>query len=158
MALLPNSAQQVGLDHCHKIYVERDYSQGLEVKFCRNFPPILDGLVEPDNWYYTIDTINKLFELAESVNAGSVGETLFGFFTCYLVRLCTKTRYEKKLVEIRRFIDEQNQKIFVPAGFCITDPIDRGFRVLEISVLTSGYSNSPIQNRELEQPSTSRNL
>lgn len=61
---------------------------------------------------------------------GSVGETLVGFFTCYLVRLCTKTRYEKKLVEIRRFIEDQNQKVFIPVGLCMTDPINRGFRVV----------------------------
>jgi hypothetical protein len=100
---------------------------------------------------------------------GSVGETLAGFLTCYLVRLCTKTRYEKKLVEIRRFIDDQNRKVFIPAGLCLTDPIERGFRVvtfklssslfffqLEISILTSGFSNSPAQ--EHGQPSTSRDL
>jgi len=153
---LPNAPQSVGLDNCHKIYVERDYSQGLEVRFQRNFPALLDGLIEPEDWYYAIDTINKLFEVAESVNSGSVSETLVGFFTCYLVRLCTKTRYEKKLVEVRKFIDEQNRKVFIPTGLYITDPIERGFRVLEISILTSGYSNSP--GREHEQPSTSRDL
>jgi len=148
---VPSANQSVGLDNCHKIYVDRDYSIGLEVRFLRNFPALLDGLVEPEDWYYFIDTINKLFELAEAVNIGSVGETLVGFFTCYLVRLCTKTRYEKKLVEIRRFIEEQNQKIFVPAGLCVTDPMDRGFRVLEISILTSGCANSS----GYEQPTTS---
>jgi len=149
-------SQTVGLDSCQKTYVERDYSLGLEVRFLRNFPAPLDGLIEPEDFYYTIDTINKLFQLAEEVNAGSVSETLIGFFTCYLVRLCSKTRYEKKLVEIRKFIDEQNQKIFIPAGLCMTDPIDRGLRVIEISFLTSGFSNSSA--RENEQPTTSRDL
>lgn len=45
MALLPSSVQQVGIDNCHKIYVERDYSLGLEVRFQRNFPALLEGLV-----------------------------------------------------------------------------------------------------------------
>ena len=64
------------------------------------------------------------------VDAGSVGETLLGLFTCYIVRLCVKTRYEKHLVEIRKFIDEQNRKVFQPAGLSITDPIERGLRVV----------------------------
>lgn len=82
MAHLPSSAQQIGVDTCHKIYVDRDYSLGLEVRFQRNFPPLLEGLVsvyfkkwnlffvqiEQEDWYYTVDTINKLFELAESVS------------------------------------------------------------------------------------------
>jgi hypothetical protein len=61
--------QTVALDTCHKIYVERDYSLGLDVRFHRSFPVLLEGLIEPEDWYYTVDTINKLFELAESVSS-----------------------------------------------------------------------------------------
>ena len=39
------SSRSVGLDNCQKIYIERDYSLGLEVRFIRSFPAILDGLV-----------------------------------------------------------------------------------------------------------------
>ncbi|KAI6219557.1 Erf4 domain-containing protein [Aphelenchoides fujianensis] len=145
--------QSVALDGCHKIYVERDYSLGLEVRFHRTFPTALDGLVEEEDWYYTIDTINKLFELAEAVDMGSVGETMVGFLTCYLIRLVMRTRYENKLIEIHKFIEQQNQKVFLPAGLCVTDPVERGFRVLEISVLTSGLANSP--GHEFDEPTTS---
>ncbi|KAI6172496.1 Golgin subfamily A member 7 [Aphelenchoides besseyi] len=150
-------SQSVALENCHKIYVERDYTLGLEVRFQRSYPSALDGLIEEEDWYYTIDTINKLFELAEAVDMGSVGETLVGFLTCYLIRLVTRTRYEKKLVEIHKFIDQQNQKVFLPAGLCLTDPVERGFRVLEITILTSGLSNSPTHD-EFEEPTTSRDI
>jgi len=148
-----NVPHSVALENCQKIYVERDYSQGLDVKFQRNFPPALDGLIDENDWYATVDGINTLFEYAETVNAGAVGETLLGFLTCYLVRLCMKTRYEKQLIEIRRFIDDRNHRIFIPAGLCLTDPVLRGFRVLEISVLSSGLTGSPTGN---DEPTTSR--
>uniref|UniRef100_A0A1I7RPJ1 Ras modification protein ERF4 n=1 Tax=Bursaphelenchus xylophilus TaxID=6326 RepID=A0A1I7RPJ1_BURXY len=132
------SSQPIALDNCHKIFVERDYSSGLDVRFQRSFPSTLDGVIDENSWFYMIDNINSMFKKAESVNMGAIGETLVSFFTCYLVRLCTTTRYEKQLQMIRKFINEQNKNIFLPAGLCITDPIERGLRVLEITVLSSG--------------------
>ncbi|CAD5214957.1 unnamed protein product [Bursaphelenchus xylophilus] len=110
------SSQPIALDNCHKIFVERDYSSGLDVRFQRSFPSTLDGVIDENSWFYMIDNINSMFKKAESVNMGAIGETLM----------------------IRKFINEQNKNIFLPAGLCITDPIERGLRVLEITVLSSG--------------------
>ncbi|CAD5210165.1 unnamed protein product [Bursaphelenchus okinawaensis] len=132
------SSQPIALDNCHKLFVERDYSAGLDVRFQRSFPQNLEGIIDENSWYYLIDNINSMFKRAEAVNMGSIGETLVSFFTCYLIRLCTTTRYEKQLMMIRKFIDEQNKNVFLPVGLCVTDPIERGLRVLEITVLSSG--------------------
>ncbi|NWH40003.1 GOGA7 protein, partial [Chloropsis hardwickii] len=47
------------------------------------------------------------------------------------------------LKKIAKFIQEQNEKIYAPQGLLLTDPIERGLRVIEITIyedrgLTSG--------------------
>lgn len=99
--------------------------------------------MDENTWYHTVDNINVMFKRAGQVNTASVGETLLSFFSCYLVRLCVRTRYEKQLALIREFIDDQNKRVYVPAGLCLTDPMERGLRVLEITLLGSRTSRSP---------------
>ncbi|KAH7723086.1 Golgin subfamily A member 7 [Aphelenchoides avenae] len=128
----------VSLDSCRKIFVDRDYSDGLGVKFVGEFPAALEGIISHEDWDDTIDTINSAFAEAEEVCWSSVLETLVSFCTCYLTRLCLKTRYEKQLAKIREFIEDRNRKVFLPVGLCMSDPMDKGLRVLEISILSTG--------------------
>ncbi|MGH0116692.1 UNVERIFIED_CONTAM: hypothetical protein FKN15_021240 [Acipenser sinensis] len=44
--------------------------------------------------------------------------------------MCMETRYEKVLKKISRYIQEQNEKMYAPRGLLITDPIERGMRVV----------------------------
>lgn len=36
---------EIYLDTCKKIFIERDYSEGVIVKFVKNFPQTLEGIV-----------------------------------------------------------------------------------------------------------------
>uniref|UniRef100_A0A0N5AGL9 Ras modification protein ERF4 n=1 Tax=Syphacia muris TaxID=451379 RepID=A0A0N5AGL9_9BILA len=127
----------IPLSNCHKIFVQRDYSKGLGVQFEVRYPAGLEGKISEETWRNTIETLNEHYNKAEKVCCSTVMETLIGCFSCYISRIFSKTQYEKQLVEIKRFIDEQNETIYIPAGLHLTDPIERGMRVFEISILTS---------------------
>jgi hypothetical protein len=53
-----------------------------------------------------------------------------------LILFQTETHYEKCLRKVARFIVEQNEQVWTKRGLLITDPIERGLRVIEISILT----------------------
>jgi len=62
-----------------------------------------------------------------------------GFFhlqTAYTIYFCSETHYEKCLKKISRFVVEQNSQVWTKRGLLLTDPIERGLRVIEITILT----------------------
>ena len=46
---------------------------------------------------------------------------------------CFQTQYEKALIDIHRFLEEQNENVYLPVGLHITDPIERGMRVVSFT-------------------------
>ena len=51
--------------------------------------------------------------------------------------------YEKCLKKVARFVVEQNEQVWTKRGLLITDPIERGLRVIEISILTEPAQQLP---------------
>uniref|UniRef100_A0A1I7XZ20 Ras modification protein ERF4 n=2 Tax=Steinernema glaseri TaxID=37863 RepID=A0A1I7XZ20_9BILA len=141
---------KIPLNACKKIFIERDYSQGLSVRFQTTFPTRLTGMISPDAWDNVITTLNSLFVEAERVCSSSVVETLLGCFTCYISRAFSKTIYERNLERIMTYIDEQNRDLFMPAGLFLSDPMERGLRMLEISILQTGASQGKIASSPSE--------
>lgn len=43
--------------------------------------------------------------------------------------------FSKVLKKIAKYIQEQNEKIYAPRGLLITDPIERGMRVVSLSTV-----------------------
>lgn len=60
-----------------------------------------------------------------------------GCVTAYLIFMCIQTQYNKCLKRLADYINEQNQSVFIPRGLMITNPMDRGLRVIEIVVVSS---------------------
>uniref|UniRef100_A0AC34QVH1 Golgin subfamily A member 7/ERF4 domain-containing protein n=1 Tax=Panagrolaimus sp. JU765 TaxID=591449 RepID=A0AC34QVH1_9BILA len=139
--------QQISLNSCRKVYIERDYSKGTGVAFNTDFPVQLGGMIDKSDYENTIRQINSLFDEVEQVCLASVLETLVGCGTCYLNRFFTATRYEKQLEKIRDYIDNRNKNIFIPSGLYLMDPKEKGLRVLEISLLATGKAY-PISLRQ----------
>ncbi|KAI6066364.1 Golgin subfamily A member 7B [Aix galericulata] len=54
--------------------------------------------------------------------------------------------HQQVLKKISKYIQEQNEKIYAPRGLLLTDPLERGMRVIEISIYedrcSSGSSSS----------------
>ncbi|XP_067909226.1 golgin subfamily A member 7B-like isoform X4 [Heterodontus francisci] len=78
-----------------KVFIQRDYTDGILCQFQTKFPPELESRV---------------------------------------------------LKKISKYIQEQNEKIYAPRGLLVTDPIERGLRVIEIAIYedrcSSGSSSS----------------
>uniref|UniRef100_A0A8C2CRB6 Golgin A7 family, member Ba n=1 Tax=Cyprinus carpio TaxID=7962 RepID=A0A8C2CRB6_CYPCA len=117
-----------------KVFIQRDYTDGTVCKFQTKFPSELDSRIERTLFEDTVKTLNNYYAEAEKIGGQSYLEGCLACLTVYLIFLCIETRYEKVLKKISRYIQEQNEKVYAPRGLLITDPIERGMRVIEISV------------------------
>ncbi|XP_040574460.1 golgin subfamily A member 7 [Lepeophtheirus salmonis] len=133
----------VSISNCRKIYVQRDYGEGSGVKFQTRFPSDLEGKIIRDEYDYTITTMNSMYEEAERANCSTFCEGCMACVTAYLIYFCSETHYEKCLKKVSRFVAEQNERVWTKRGLLITDPIEKGLRVIEISVLTEPALNPP---------------
>ncbi len=127
--------QRFPLNQCRKVFVQRDYTQGLCVRFYTRLPPQLENYVDERIFEKTVTELNRLYEAAEKVGTRSVCETLAGCLSCYLSHLCISNQYEQQLKTIGKYLREQNELVYLPRALFLTDPVERGLRVLEISIL-----------------------
>ncbi|XP_046850027.1 golgin subfamily A member 7-like [Xenia sp. Carnegie-2017] len=121
-----------------KVYVQRDYSRGTNCRFMSEMPVELQGRIEVEIFLKTIERINEIMNDAEKIGCASYFENCLGCLTGYLSLLCVETQYEKALKRLTEYVNQQNDKIFVPKGLMITNPIEKGLRVIEISILNLG--------------------
>ncbi|ESN92968.1 hypothetical protein HELRODRAFT_108199 [Helobdella robusta] len=121
---------------CVKIFVQRDYCDGTAVKFQTKYPQELEGKIDRNSFESTINELNNMYAEAEALSAKTYCENCLACLTAYLVFLCMDTHYEKVLKKINRYIQEQNNSVYIPRGLLLVDPIERGLRVLEICLLT----------------------
>ena len=107
----------------------------------------------------TVKTLNSFYAEAEKIGGSSYLEGCLACATAYFIFLCMETHYEKVatppqphvpsplglrclslslngplssqvLKKISRYIQEQNEKVFAPRGLLLTDPVERGMRVV----------------------------
>lgn len=116
-----------------KIFIPRDYSEGTTVKFQTQFHPDLEGLVERQHFEYLISTLNEMYYQAETSRAAYL-ESCFACLSAYLLYLCIETHYSKCMKKVAAFINDQNETVWKPRGLYVTDPIERGLRVIEIII------------------------
>jgi len=119
-----------------KVFIPRDYSVGCGVKFQDKIPTELEGKIDRDKFEYTIATLNTLYAEAEQASCSTYTEGCMACMTAYVIFFCSETHYEKCLKKVARFIHEQNEKVWTRRGLLLTDPVERGLRVVEITLLT----------------------
>ncbi|XP_076363765.1 golgin subfamily A member 7-like isoform X2 [Tachypleus tridentatus] len=127
---------------CRKVFIQRDYSEGTNVKFQTKFPQELEGLIDKQTFEHTLTTLNAIYAEAEKLSGRTICEGCFACLTAYLLYLCMETHYEKCLKRIAVFIEEQNECVWIPQGLLLTDPVERGLRVVEISILNEPSGRS----------------
>ncbi|KAK9501835.1 hypothetical protein O3M35_012490 [Rhynocoris fuscipes] len=120
---------------CMKVFIQRDYSDGTTVKFQSLFPQELEGKLDRPAFENTIGQLNAYFREAERGSCSTYCEGCMACLTAYLIFICTQTHYEKCLRKVAKFIQEQNERVYKPRGLLLTNPVDRGLRVIEISIL-----------------------
>ncbi|XP_068776957.1 golgin subfamily A member 7 isoform X1 [Struthio camelus] len=117
-----------------KVFIQRDYSGGTRCQFQSKFPAELENRIDRQQFEETVRTLNNLYAEAEKLGGQSYLEGCLACLTAYTIFLCMETHYEKVLKKIAKFIQEQNEKIYAPQGLLLTDPIERGLRVIEITI------------------------
>merc|ERR1712083_865117 len=134
----PGQPQTTTISHanCRKVFIQRDYSEGSGVRFQTRFPVELQDKIEREQFEYTVKMMNSMYAEAEKANCSTFCEGCMACLTAYVIYFCSETHYEKCLKKVARFVVEQNEKVWTKRGLLITDPIERGLRVIEISILT----------------------
>uniref|UniRef100_A0A668SYR4 Golgin subfamily A member 7/ERF4 domain-containing protein n=1 Tax=Oreochromis aureus TaxID=47969 RepID=A0A668SYR4_OREAU len=140
----------------NKVFIQRDYSEGTTCKFQTKFPSELESRIERTLFEDTVKTLNNYYAEAEKIGGQSYLEGCLACATAYLIFLCMETRYEKVLKKIAKYIQEQNEKIYAPRGLLITDPIERGMRVIEISIYEDRGSSGSSSGSSSVSGSTAR--
>uniref|UniRef100_A0A4W3H486 Ras modification protein ERF4 n=1 Tax=Callorhinchus milii TaxID=7868 RepID=A0A4W3H486_CALMI len=116
-----------------KIFIQRDYTGGILCQFQTKFPPELESRVERQYFEETVKTLNSYYTEAEKIGGSSYLEGCLACVTAYVIFMCMETRYEKVLKKIAKYVQEQNEKIYAPRGLLLTDPIERGLRVVSFT-------------------------
>jgi len=134
----PGQPQTTTISHanCRKVFIQRDYSEGSGVRFQTRFPVELQDKIEREQFEYTVKMMNSMYAEAEKANCSTFCEGCMACLTAYVIYFCSETHYEKCLKKVARFVVEQNEQVWTKRGLLITDPIERGLRVIEISILT----------------------
>lgn len=117
-----------------KVFIQRDYNQGTMCQFQTKLPSELEARIDKQQFEETVRTLNSLYAEAEKLGSQSFIEGCLACLTAYTAFLCMETHYEKVLKKIAKYIQEQNDKIYAPRGLLLTDPIERGLRVIEVTV------------------------
>ena len=107
--------------------------------------------IEREKFEYTLNTLNEVYAEAEKMSCSSCCEGCFACLTAYLLYCCSDTHFEKAssltemflssfltliliclqcLKKVAKFIIEQNERVYVPRGLLIIDPVERGLRVV----------------------------
>ncbi|XP_028391634.1 golgin subfamily A member 7-like isoform X2 [Dendronephthya gigantea] len=113
-----------------KVFVQRDYSRGTNCRFMTEMPVELNGKIDEQAFQHTIQGINEIMDDAEKIGPASYFENCLGCLTGYLSLLCFETHYNKCLKRLSEYINQQNTNVFVPLGLMLTNPMDRGLRVV----------------------------
>lgn len=89
--------QQIRLtsSSCAKVFIQRDYSEGVGVKFETKLPTELQGKISSTEFTDVIERINAIYEDAERLSARTYLENCLACLTAYLVLICMPTNYEK---------------------------------------------------------------
>ena len=91
-----------------QVFVQRDYSEGIDVKFHTRLPSELEGKIERQVFEMTINHINKLYAEANAASCSTYCMGLLNCITGYLLSICLETQFEKILREIADYIAIQN--------------------------------------------------
>ncbi|XP_072026743.1 golgin subfamily A member 7-like isoform X2 [Amphiura filiformis] len=126
-----------------KVFIQRDYSEGTQVRFHTKLPADLCDRIDQSTFESTINRLNEIYADAESLGARTYMEGCFSCMTAYTLLLCMETHYDKCLKKAALYLQQQNDEVYVPRGLLITDPFERGLRVIEIAILPHDRGSHP---------------
>ncbi|TKC51642.1 hypothetical protein EI555_017630 [Monodon monoceros] len=98
------------------------------------FPAELENRIDRQQFEETVRTLNNLYAEAEKLGGQCYLEGCLACLTVYTIFLRMETHYQKVLKKVSKYIQEQNEKIYAPQGLLLIDPVERGLRVIEITI------------------------
>nr|CAD7199041.1 unnamed protein product [Timema douglasi] len=125
-----------------RVSLEADIFIGMMLEFivlcmkcrtCTKLVFIVINKIERQAFEYTVNQLNAIYAEAEKAGCSTYCEGCMACLTAYLVYLCTETHYEKCLRKVAKFVVEQNERVYAPRGLLITDPTERGLRVVSFT-------------------------
>merc|ERR1712192_76273 len=118
------------------LFIQRNYSRGIEVQFSTEFPQELkDANVDINVYESTINQINQKLLASEEITAYDIISGIFNYFLCNIPTLFWKSKYLKAFDEIIDLITIQNRSYFNAKGVHMNDPIMSGLRHIEIQII-----------------------
>jgi len=116
-----------------EILIERDYSNGLLVRFDETFPEALNGKVTPEEFAHTIQHINLLFRQAETYTWLTCLESFVACATLYTYYICFRPKYSKLMKRLERFLQLENENVYADKGIEWLNPVRNG--LLHVTLL-----------------------
>ncbi len=120
--------QRLTSSSCVKVFIQRDYSDGVGVRFDPKLPADLRGKIDQAEFEAVLERINEIYADAERLSARTCCENCFACLTAYLVLICMPTHYEKNVKKASELISIENERLFIPKGLLMVDPMERGLR------------------------------
>lgn len=114
-----------------RVYLQRDYSKGIKIKFENSFPQVLQDILPESEFTQFINSLNDIYAEAEQLK---LCEGCFACLTAYLLYCCIDTHKQKTMRRASEFIQAQNLD-WKNYGVTVKDPLKTGFRVIEIEYL-----------------------
>ena len=118
---------------CAKVFIQRDYSDGVGVKFETKLPNELQGKIDSADFENVINNINSIYAEAESLSPRTYLENCLACLTAYLILICMTTNYEKNVKRASEYIVGENDRLFIPRGLLMIDPMERGLRCVRLN-------------------------
>jgi len=139
---------------CAKVFIQRDYSDGIGVRFETKMPVELQGKCDVSEFEEVITRINDIYADAEKLGAITYLENCLACMTGYLLLICMPTNYEKNVKKASEYIISENDRLFIPRGLLMIDPMERGLRCIEICMINEPVTNTQSMNTRMSNNNT----
>ncbi|KAI9225941.1 MAG: Golgin subfamily A member 7/ERF4 family-domain-containing protein [Piptocephalis tieghemiana] len=127
-----NALLDPGQEPVRILHIPRDWSQGEIIRFSESFPPELEGRLTHEQLLTTISGVNDRLKEAGEVTALSIIESIFTFLTLYLTTSLFPSRYDRAIKRARKWVDEENVRVYKHVGMAFVDPQSTAFQFLEL--------------------------
>lgn len=113
------------------ISLDRDYTETIIPQFSLVYPQVLDDRISKEDFARVVTAVNGFLREAEAIKCSACCECLAGYFTCFLSNILCTNHYERCLIRLTKYLNEQNN-YFVDYGIIWLNPVSNGLLHLDI--------------------------
>ena len=113
------------------VSIDRDYTETIIPQFSLVYPTVLEDRISKEDFTRVVNAVNGYLREAESITCGSCCECFVGYLTCFLTNIFCTSKYEKSLIRLTKYLNEQNS-FFVDYGIMWLNPVSNGLLHLDI--------------------------